>query len=127
MGFGAGLQPRMDKRSQDQYRKRLVQLQQEMTALATRAVLEGRLADEEGTMDLADKAANAYTKEFLFHQSSNERSVLLLIEEALARIAAGRYGECQQCGEELDNKRLEAVPWARHCIPCQQKQDQGIQ
>ncbi len=34
-------------------------------------------------------------------------------------------GECAHCGGEMQQKRLDAVPWARHCIPCQEKQEQG--
>ena len=115
----------MDKQRIEAYRRRLAREREDLLGLVTRVEQDGRLADEEGTQDLADKAANSYTKEFLFHQSSNERTLLQQIEEALGRIEAGRYGECLQCGGEIERKRLEAVPWARHCIPCQQSQDQG--
>ena len=115
----------MDKRRSEAYRKKLVQKQEELLRLVSKSEQDGREADEEITQDIADKAANSYTKEFLFHQSSNERTLLQQIEEALGRIEAGRYGECLQCGGEIERKRLEAVPWARHCIPCQQAQDQG--
>ena len=113
----------MEKRRLETYKKRLLQERQDLLALVTRTEQEGRLVEEEGTKDLADKAANSYTKEFLFHQSSNERTVLQMIEEALARVGNSRYGECLQCGEEMDDKRLSAVPWARYCIPCQTAED----
>jgi DnaK suppressor protein len=38
----------------------------------------------------------------------------------------GTYGQCVACEQEVQQKRLEAVPWARHCIECQEKQDQGL-
>ena len=116
----------MEKHRVEQYRKHLLRKREELLAVLQRAEREGRVVDEEGTQDLADKAASAYTKEFLFHQSSNERTLLQMIDEALARIEEGRYGECQHCGGPMLAKRLDAVPWARYCIPCQELQDQGL-
>jgi len=113
----------MDKNRLEAYRRRLLLDRDDVLGLVTRAQQDGRVADEVGTPDLADKAANSYTKEFLFHQSTTERSVLQLIEEALRRIQEGSYGECLECGGSMQPKRLDAVPWARHCVPCQQKQD----
>ena len=113
----------MEKHRLESYKKRLLQQREDLAALVSRTEQDGRSTDEEGTQDLADKAANAYTKEFLFHQSSSERSVLQLIDEALARVASGRYGDCLLCGRAMEQRRLEAVPWARHCIPCQQSED----
>ena len=76
---------------------------------------EGRSADDDPTVDLADKAANSYTKEFLFGQNNTDRTTLQLIDEALDRIKNNTYGICENCETELQQKRLEAVPWARHC------------
>ena len=78
------------------------------------------------TVDLADKAANSYTKEFLFGQTNIDRSMLQLIDDAIQRIKLGSYGTCIECEEELQQKRLEAVPWARHCVVCAEKHEQGL-
>jgi DnaK suppressor protein len=116
----------MDKQRLEHYRKHLLHKRQDLLGVLQRVELDGRVIEEEGTQDLADKAATAYTKEFLFHRSSNDRNLLQLIDEALARIEVGEYGECQHCGGPMQVKRLDAVPWARHCIPCQELQDQGL-
>jgi DnaK suppressor protein len=116
----------MDRKKTDIYRKRLLEKQQELLRLVSKADQDGREADEEGTQDLADKAANAYTKEFLFHQSNDNRQILALVSEALERIKNDSYGVCLACDREVQIKRLDAVPWARHCIECQEKQDQGL-
>lgn len=110
----------------ESYRKRLHEKQDELLRMVSKSDQDGREADEEGTQDLADKAANAYTKEFLFHQSNDNRQILTLVDEALDRIKNGTYGTCVECQDEVQPKRLEAVPWARHCIECQAKQDQGL-
>ena len=116
----------MDKRKAELYRKRLFEKQQELLRLVSKSDQDGREADEEGTQDIADKAANAYTKEFLFHQSNDNRLILQLVNESLERLKDGSYGYCLVCNEEVQAKRLDAVPWARHCIECQEKQDQGL-
>jgi len=116
----------MPKQRLETYKRRLLGKRQDLLGLVTRTELDGRLADEQGTKDLADKANNTYTKEFLFYQSSNDRTMLQLVDEALNRIEQGNYGACVHCGGPVEIKRLEAVPWARHCIPCQEKQDQGL-
>jgi DnaK suppressor protein len=116
----------MDKKKVEYFKKRLLAKQEELLRLATKSDKDGREADEEATQDIADKAANSYTKEFLFHQSDESRRLLQLVNEALERIKEGNYGQCLACEEEVQQKRLEAVPWARHCIECQEKQDQGL-
>jgi len=116
----------MDKKRVEQFRKRLETRQHELRRLVSRNVQDGRAADEQAAQDIADKAANSYTKEFLFHQSNNDRQLLQLVDEALNRIREGSYGECVNCGNELNAKRLEAVPWTRYCIACQEKMEQGL-
>jgi len=116
----------MEKKRAEAYRKRLLLKQQELLRLVLKSEQDGREADGEATQDIADKAANSYTKEFLFHQSDENRRALQLVTEALERIKSGSYGLCVACHEEVQHKRLDAVPWARHCIECQEKQDQGL-
>ncbi len=116
----------MDKKKTEAYRKRLLVKQSELLHLVSKSEKDGREADEEATQDIVDKAANSYTKEFLFHQSDENRRLLQLVNEALHRILTGTYGHCVSCHDEVQSKRLEAVPWARHCIECQEKQDRGL-
>ncbi len=116
----------MDKKKVEYYKKRLVTTQDELLRTVTKSERDGREADEEATQDIADKAANSYTKEFLFHQSDENRRLLQMVNEALERVKGGTYGLCVSCQGEVQVKRLEAVPWARHCIECQEKQDQGL-
>lgn len=116
----------MDKKRLEHFKAKLQQKQQELMHAVSRNEQDGRQADEEATQDIADKALNSYTKEFLFHQSNTDRTQLQLVVEALGRIRDGSYGECVTCGEELNAKRLEAVPWARYCLSCQEKVEQGV-
>ncbi|PYV59332.1 MAG: RNA polymerase-binding protein DksA [Acidobacteria bacterium] len=116
----------MDKKKLDYFRKRLESRQQDLRRMVTRTEQDGRAADEDTAQDIADRAASSYNKEFLFHQSNNDRQLLQMVEGALSRIREGSFGECISCGKDINPKRLEAVPWTRHCIECQEKLEQGI-
>jgi len=116
----------MDKKRLDYYKKKLQTRREELLKTIARTEEEGRTADDDPTVDLADKAANSYTKEFLFGQTNTDRSMLQLIDEALGRIKENKYGTCSECEEELQQKRLEAVPWARYCVSCAEKHEQGL-
>ena len=87
----------MDKKRVDYFKKRLQTKQEELLRSVTRSERDGREADGEATQDSADKAANSYTKEFLFKVSDENRRILLLISEAADRIKAGTYGLCVEC------------------------------
>jgi len=116
----------IDKKRLEGYQKKLLARREELLKSIARTEEEGRAADDDPTVDLADKAANSYTKEFLFGQNNTDRTTLGLIDQALERIKKSTYGVCETCESELQQKRLEAVPWARHCTSCQEKQEQGL-
>jgi DnaK suppressor protein len=117
---------RMEQKKMKLFRDKLLAKKQEILVAYTKNKSYGKEADEEGSQDIADKASNSYTKEFLFSLSNTERDMLQLVDEALVRIEDRRFGTCVVCEEELDRKRLEAVPWAKRCISCQEKQEQGL-
>lgn len=116
----------MDKKRLDYFKKKLVARREELLRNIARTEEEGRAADDDPTVDLADKAANSYTKEFLFGQTDQDRFILQLIDQALERLKDNSFGLCVNCRQEVQQKRLEAVPWARHCITCQEKHEQGM-
>jgi len=115
----------MDKKKLDYFKKRLEARQHDLRRMVSRTEQDGRSADEDSAQDIADRAASSYNKEFLFHQSNNDRQLLQMVENALSRIREGTFGECISCGKDINPKRLEAVPWTRHCIECQEKLEQG--
>lgn len=115
----------MDKRKLEQFKKRLEERQHQLKRNVSRTEQDGRSADEGTAQDIADRAASSYNKEFLFHQSNNERQLLQMVEGALSRLREGVFGQCISCGKEINPKRLEAVPWTRYCIECQEKMEKG--
>ena len=86
----------------------------------------GNSQPDDGIQDLADKAASAYSKELNFSLSDGERNLLMLIDEAFNRMKEGSYGTCTNCGAEIGEKRLQAVPWTPFCIDCQELQEKGM-
>lgn len=120
-----GLSRSMDKKKVESFRKRLEERQQALRKTVSRTEEDGRIADQDTAQDIADRAASSYTKEFLFSQSNNERQLLQMVESALHRIREGSFGQCVSCGNEINPRRLEAVPWTRYCIECQEKKEKG--
>jgi DnaK suppressor protein len=115
----------MDKKKLETFKKRLEERQVSLRKTVSRTEEDGRIADQDTAQDIADRAASSYTKEFLFSQSNNDRQLLAMVETALQRIREGAFGECVNCGNEINAKRLEAVPWTRYCIECQEKLENG--
>jgi DnaK suppressor protein len=116
----------MAKRNLESYKKRLLEKKKGLAEAYNKNKTYGRLTEDEGTQDLADKASSAYTKEFLYSLSNTDREILQQVDEALHRITKATYGVCVECEEEIEKKRLEAVPWASHCLSCQGKVEMGL-
>ena len=116
----------MDTRRRDRFRKKLLKKKEELHRMVSKTEQYGREVDEDSSQDVADKAASSYTKEFLFSHSSSERSIMQLVGEALARVDDGTFGVCVACENSIQPRRLEAVPWTRYCISCQEKQEEGL-
>jgi DnaK suppressor protein len=110
----------------EKFRKRLLAKQEELVYdLRRNREVTDETVDEQA-QDMVDRATSAYTREFAFSLSESDRRTLLLIDQALLRIDQGTYGVCVHCQGRVQDKRLEAVPWARHCIDCQELQDKGL-
>ena len=116
----------MDKKRLDHFRKILEARQQELRRMVVRTEQDGRAQDLDTAQDIADRAASSYNKEFLFHQSNTDRQLLQMVENALDRLREGVFGQCVSCGDDINGKRLEAVPWTRYCIACQEKMEKGL-
>jgi DnaK suppressor protein len=115
------------RKEMEKYRIALLAKQRELTAAYASVKGESREAPGgDGTEDYIDYAVNSYAKEFLLSLTELDRRQLILVEEGLRRIDRGEYGRCMQCGEPINPKRLEVQPWARHCVRCQELEEQGL-
>lgn len=77
----------------------------------------------ESAMDVGDQALMDLERELgisLLEMRNRKRQ---LIDEALTRLQEGTYGACAECGVEISQKRLAAVPFAKLCVACQSEQE----
>jgi DnaK suppressor protein len=77
----------------------------------------------EKTPDALDEVQLAGERELAIRNLDREANLLRHVREALRRIANGSYGVCLHCEEDIKPKRLDAVPWAKYCIRCQEAAD----
>ena len=82
--------------------------------------------DDSETPDPVDLAVQNYSKNVLLAVSENDSRQLQMIDEALKRIEDEEYGNCQNCGNIIQPKRLQAIPWARYCLNCQELVEKGL-
>ena len=77
----------------------------------------------EKTPDALDEVQLAGERELAIRNLDRESNLLRNVQGALVRIADGSYGICMHCEEEIKPKRLDAVPWTKYCIRCQEAAD----
>jgi DnaK suppressor protein len=77
----------------------------------------------EKTPDALDEVQLAGERELAIRNLDRESNLLRNVRGALARVAEGSYGTCMHCEEEIKPKRLDAVPWTKFCIRCQEAAD----
>jgi DnaK suppressor protein len=77
----------------------------------------------EKVSDTIDEVQLAGERELAILNLDRESSLLRQVRGALARFADGSYGVCMHCEDEIKPKRLDAVPWTKFCIRCQEAAD----
>jgi DnaK suppressor protein len=107
----------------EQFKKTLAERISESERVLANAEQETR-ANSARHADPGDQAAAEYERQTLAHKADVARQTIRRFSDALKRISAGNFGECAQCGGEIELKRLEAVPWARYCLKCQETREQ---
>lgn len=118
--------PKMTKKEMEKYRRLLEQKKNGLSSELAKTRDAEEETTEESTQDIADKAVSSYTREFLYSLSDTDRTTLVKIDLALARIEEGGYGSCRNCSQPMSEKRLNAVPWALLCVDCQELSEKGL-
>lgn len=70
---------------------------------------------------IADLGSDTFQKEIAAYLTTQETQILMKIDNALRKIEEGIYGKCERCNKEIDEGRLEAIPYAEFCIDCQRE------
>ncbi len=77
----------------------------------------------EKSADALDEVQHAAERELAIRNLDRESGLLRQVKSALNRIGDGSFGTCLHCEEEINPKRLAAVPWTQYCIHCQELAD----
>ncbi|HKF41597.1 MAG TPA: TraR/DksA family transcriptional regulator [Thermoanaerobaculia bacterium] len=117
---------RLPKKELEKYRRLLLDKKNSLSNELAKTKNAEEETTEESTQDIADKAVSSYTREFLYSLNDTERNTIQQINAALARIEDSSYGFCLNCGNALNEKRLTAIPWSRHCVDCQELAEKGL-
>lgn len=115
----------MRRREMEKFRKLLQAKRDDLLGRVNAARTTEKEATDADAPDLGDRALTSVTLDLSYQLSTGERELVKRIEAALSRVDAGDYGSCLHCGKKVQMARLDAVPWARHCIDCQELQDRG--
>ena len=109
----------MKKERLASFKKRLLEKHEQLADGVGRSATYGKDQEDDAIKDLGDQANAAYTREFFFELGNGDRRLLRDVVAALRKIDDGSFGNCERCGETIADKRLEALPFARHCVACQ--------
>jgi RNA polymerase-binding transcription factor DksA len=122
----------MTQRDRDMYRRRLLdlgnRLKSDISGLTSEALrrsggeASGSLSN--APLHLADLGTDNFDQEMAVTLLQNEHQVLTAIAAALDRLDAGKFGRCETCGKEIPAVRLQAVPYATHCVACAREIEQ---
>ncbi len=122
----------MKKTELAKYEKLLMKRREELLEAIREKKDQANSSTKESTGDLssysyhmADQGTDAIEREKAFMISSKSRRLLYHVNEALRRLHKGEYGTCQQCGKAIQKRRLEAVPHARLCIECKEREEEA--
>ena len=111
----------LDKHLLLQFRSGLREQQRELLHTIENAEKEIRDFSAPVPLDPIDLSGFTASKESLFARASHDRGRLRLIQRALERVNDGSFGICVECEGPIGMKRLQALPWASHCIQCQEQ------
>lgn len=125
---GGGTEAKTGRKNRREFLYRMLMTKREEVMREIGSVLGQSLTDDqqrrlESAMDVGDQALRDLERELgisLMEMRNRQRQ---LIDEALTRLAEGTYGVCAECGVEISEKRLEAVPFAKLCVECQSRQE----
>ena len=113
----------MKKKDLKHFTGKLKAWKDELVNEATRTV-DGMTEDKAQFADPTDRASMETDRNFLLRIRDRERKLIIKIDRALERIDDGSFGLCNECGENIETKRLDARPVATLCIECKTNQEE---
>lgn len=108
------------------FKKILLDMREKLLAEKSETRLAESLTPSTEIGDLIDLAGDERERELSLLLTRREKEKLLAINEALQKIAEGTYGICEECGENIGEGRLKAMPLAKLCVNCQAKLEEEL-
>jgi len=108
----------MDKDRLEHHKQVLIDMRNDLIEKLNKKYNEAISLGSDEISDSADEAYNIYNKNLMLGKVETDALKLRLVEQALQRVANESYGVCIECGEIIEEKRLEYVPFARYCTEC---------
>jgi len=102
--------------------KKVLRNRRSELALAIRTQ-SGQLSVCEGEHDVLDRMQSMIRRDEAVAFLDVLTRTLTDVDAALLAIKEGSYGMCAECGESIASRRIEAIPWASHCVRCQEVLD----
>jgi DnaK suppressor protein len=111
----------MDRKTLSNIKKALIQKKAEMLnkTSSTKKTIDSKADEDVG--DEIDTAIQNTERELIFELAANDKMILQEINDAIGKIEKGCYGSCECCGAKISTERLQAIPWSRYCIQCQEE------
>lgn len=103
--------------------KTLFETQRNEMLFGKKIMTEEFQVKQDDLMDEVDMTSTELETSMRMRLRNREALFLKKIEEALGRIADGTFGECEDCGDEIELRRLEARPTATLCVSCKEEQE----
>jgi DnaK suppressor protein len=103
--------------------KKLFEAQRDSLLGAKRVVRDDFSVNADDRFDEIDQAATDIEQSMRMRLCNRETLYIKKVEEALRRIEEGTFGECDECGEDIELRRLEARPTATLCVGCKEEQE----
>jgi len=113
----------MNKREQKKFRELLLSQKREILKNASKTLGGEIHLDPDDFPDEIDLASSESALAFTGRLRAREATLLVKIDRALEKITEGTFGVCENCGEKIGVKRLEARPVAELCIDCKTEQE----
>ncbi len=113
----------MDEQTLEKFRELLKQRREEILGQAKQTLRDDMEMSIDDMPDEMDQASSEYSQAMVFRLRGREKTLLQKIDKAIQRMADGEFGLCEECGEEISVKRLEARPVTTLCIRCKEEQE----
>ena len=113
----------MRKTELKRFKQILLEKRMALIRNAQKTMAEEMTLDASDLPDEMDLASSEYLQSFTFRLRGREKTFLAKIDKALKKIEDGSFGTCENCGEEINAKRLEARPETTLCIRCKEDQE----